>query len=157
VLPAERGGKSGKKRAIVATARKLAVLLHHLWVSGEAYEPLHNSGRTTEVVVLALGGSLAWMWFKRFPTAWGTVLLSVSFMLVIVVAAGIGYLAGIPFRWLLPRLLHRDLKANEEQLLYLLTLVLSIALIWGGMHWLSHKRTSTPATSPPSATLPVKP
>src|SRR5277367_1911316 len=42
---AERGGKSGKKRAIVATARKLAVLLHHLWVSGEAYEPLHNSNR----------------------------------------------------------------------------------------------------------------
>jgi transposase len=44
---AERGGKSGKKRAIVATARKLAVLLHHLWMSGEAYEPLHNSSRTT--------------------------------------------------------------------------------------------------------------
>jgi len=43
---AERGGKSGKKRAIVATARKLAVLLHHLWLSGEAYEPLHNSSRT---------------------------------------------------------------------------------------------------------------
>jgi len=44
---AERGGKSGKKRAIVATARKLAVMLHHLWVSGEAYEPLHNSRRMT--------------------------------------------------------------------------------------------------------------
>ena len=44
---AERGGKSGKKRAIVSTARKLAVLLHHLWVSGEVYEPLHNSSRTT--------------------------------------------------------------------------------------------------------------
>ena len=44
---AERGGKSGKKRAIVATARKLAVLLHHLWISGEVYEPLHNSRRTT--------------------------------------------------------------------------------------------------------------
>ncbi len=44
---AERGGRSGKKRAIVATARKLAVLLHHLWVSGEVYEPLHNSRRTT--------------------------------------------------------------------------------------------------------------
>src|SRR5271165_6678663 len=44
---AQRGGKSGKKRAIVATARKLAVLLHHLWVSGEVYEPLHNSSRTT--------------------------------------------------------------------------------------------------------------
>ncbi len=42
---AERGGKSGKKRAIIATARKLAVLLHHLWVSGEAYEPLHNGSR----------------------------------------------------------------------------------------------------------------
>jgi transposase len=40
---AERGGKSGKKRAVIATARKLAVLLHRLWVSGEAYEPLHNS------------------------------------------------------------------------------------------------------------------
>src|SRR5947209_15248125 len=44
---AERGGKSGKKRAIVATARKLAVVLHHLWISGEVYEPLHNSRRTT--------------------------------------------------------------------------------------------------------------
>ncbi len=42
---AERGGRSGKKRAIVATARKLAVLLHHLWVSGEVYEPLHNSNQ----------------------------------------------------------------------------------------------------------------
>jgi transposase len=39
---AERGGKSGKKRAIIATARKLAVLLHRLWVSGEVYEPLRN-------------------------------------------------------------------------------------------------------------------
>ena len=42
---AERGGKNGKKRAIIATARKLAVLLHHLWVSGEVYEPLHNSNQ----------------------------------------------------------------------------------------------------------------
>jgi len=42
---AERGGKSGKKRAIIATARKLAVLLHRLLVSGEVYEPLHNSKR----------------------------------------------------------------------------------------------------------------
>jgi len=40
---AERGGKSGKKRAIIAVARKLAVLLHHLWVSGEVYEPLRLS------------------------------------------------------------------------------------------------------------------
>jgi transposase len=40
---AEHGGKSGKKRAIIAVARKLAVLLHHLWISCEAYEPLHNT------------------------------------------------------------------------------------------------------------------
>jgi transposase len=40
---AERGGKSGKKRAIIAVARKLAILLHHLWVSGEVYEPLRHS------------------------------------------------------------------------------------------------------------------
>lgn len=36
----ERGGKAAKKRAIVAVARKLAVLLHRLWVTGEEYEPL---------------------------------------------------------------------------------------------------------------------
>src|SRR6202140_1244121 len=40
---AERGGKSGKKRAIIATARKLAVLLHQLWGRGEPYEPFHHS------------------------------------------------------------------------------------------------------------------
>jgi len=39
---AERGGKNGKKRAVIAVARKLAVLLHRLWVSGEAYEPLRH-------------------------------------------------------------------------------------------------------------------
>jgi transposase len=37
-----RGGKNAKKRAVVAVARKLAVLLHRLWVSGEVYEPLRN-------------------------------------------------------------------------------------------------------------------
>jgi transposase len=37
---AQRGGKNGKKRAVVAVARKLAVLLHRLWVSGADYEPL---------------------------------------------------------------------------------------------------------------------
>ena len=34
-----RGKKKAKKRAIVAVARKLAVLLHKLWVTGEVYEP----------------------------------------------------------------------------------------------------------------------
>jgi transposase len=42
---AERGGKNGKKRAIVATARKLAVLLHRLWINGEVYEPFYSSQR----------------------------------------------------------------------------------------------------------------
>ncbi len=38
-----RGGKSAKKRAIVATARKLAVLLFALLRNAEVYEPLRNS------------------------------------------------------------------------------------------------------------------
>jgi transposase len=38
---AERGGKNAKKRAVVAVARKLAVLLHHLWRTGEIYDPLY--------------------------------------------------------------------------------------------------------------------
>jgi transposase len=40
LVKAERGGGNGKKRAVVAVARKLAVLLHRIWVSGEAYRPL---------------------------------------------------------------------------------------------------------------------
>jgi transposase len=43
---ASRGGKNSKKRAAVAVARKLAVLLHSLWVSGELYEPLRNAHRS---------------------------------------------------------------------------------------------------------------
>ena len=46
---ASRGGKNAKKRAVVAVARKLSVVLHHLWVSGEVYEPLHNA-RCTEAI-----------------------------------------------------------------------------------------------------------
>jgi len=40
---AARGGKNAKKRALVAVARKLAILLHRLWVTGEVYEPLRHS------------------------------------------------------------------------------------------------------------------
>ena len=47
---AERGGKNAKKRAVVAVARKLAVLLHRLWVSGEVYEPLRNSQKAVRAV-----------------------------------------------------------------------------------------------------------
>ena len=35
--------KNAKKRAVVAVARKLGILLHRLWVTGEVYEPLRNS------------------------------------------------------------------------------------------------------------------
>lgn len=38
---AERGGPNAKKRAIVAVARKLAVLLHRLWRTGATYEPFY--------------------------------------------------------------------------------------------------------------------
>jgi transposase len=47
---AERGGKNAKKRAVVAVARKLAVLLHKLWVSGEVYEPLRNNHKVVSAV-----------------------------------------------------------------------------------------------------------
>ena len=39
---AERGGKSAKKRAVVAVARKLAVLLHRLWSDNVVYDPCYN-------------------------------------------------------------------------------------------------------------------
>jgi transposase len=42
---AERGGKAGKRRAVTAVARKLAVLLLQLWKSGDVYEPFHGSAR----------------------------------------------------------------------------------------------------------------
>jgi transposase len=39
----ERGGKNARKRAAVAVARKLAVLLHRLWITGEVYEPIRHA------------------------------------------------------------------------------------------------------------------
>jgi len=42
---ASRGAKNAKKRAAVAVARKLSVLLHRLWISGEVYDPLYNAHR----------------------------------------------------------------------------------------------------------------
>ncbi|MCH8339222.1 MAG: IS110 family transposase [Chloroflexi bacterium] len=39
---ADRGGKNAKKRAVVAVARKLAILLHHLWKNGEVYDPFYH-------------------------------------------------------------------------------------------------------------------
>lgn len=49
----KRGGQTAKKKAVVAVARKLAVLLRALWITGEVYEPLRNQhepvDRATEV------------------------------------------------------------------------------------------------------------
>jgi transposase len=39
----ERGGKNGKKRAVMAVARKLAVGLHRLWVTGAEYVFFYGS------------------------------------------------------------------------------------------------------------------
>jgi transposase len=49
----ERGGKNAKKRAAVAVARKLAVLLHRLWASGEVYEPLGHGSVTRPAQAVA--------------------------------------------------------------------------------------------------------
>ena len=38
----ERGGKRAKKKVVIAVARKLGILLHRLWVTGEMYEPLRS-------------------------------------------------------------------------------------------------------------------
>lgn len=46
---AERGGKNAKKRAVVGVARKLAVLLHHLWKTGEIYDPCYLARKHGQV------------------------------------------------------------------------------------------------------------
>ena len=53
---AERGGKNAKKRAVVGVARKLSVLLHHLWKTGEIYDPFYHvpKGETVSVALLAV-------------------------------------------------------------------------------------------------------
>ncbi len=37
-----RGGKNAKRRAVVAVARKLATVLHRLWITQDEYQPLRN-------------------------------------------------------------------------------------------------------------------
>ncbi|MDP2304912.1 MAG: IS110 family transposase, partial [Pseudomonadota bacterium] len=46
---AARGGKAAKRKAVVAVARRLAVMLHRIWVTGVAYDPnyVDRPGRTT--------------------------------------------------------------------------------------------------------------
>ena len=45
---AATGGKRGKKRAIVAVARKLAVILHRIWRSGESFQPFPLAAPTID-------------------------------------------------------------------------------------------------------------
>ena len=42
------GSQAAKAKARIAVARRLAVLLHRLWVTGEVYEPFHNQPNETE-------------------------------------------------------------------------------------------------------------
>ena len=42
---AARGRKNAKRKAVVAVARKLTVLLHHLWLTGDTYDPWYNEKR----------------------------------------------------------------------------------------------------------------
>jgi len=44
---AERGGKNAKKRAVVAVARRLACMLHSIWLNDTEYEPLRLEQRRT--------------------------------------------------------------------------------------------------------------
>ena len=47
---AARGGKNARKRAKVAVARRLAVLMHHLWKTGEQYDPFHLARQRGESI-----------------------------------------------------------------------------------------------------------
>lgn len=53
---AERGAKNAKKRAVVAVARRLAVLLHHLWRTGEVYDPSSSPGSVAKPTIRPRSG-----------------------------------------------------------------------------------------------------
>ena len=40
--------KSGKKKVLVAMARKLSVVMHKLWANGKVYDPLYNAKRRVQ-------------------------------------------------------------------------------------------------------------
>lgn len=48
-----RGGPHAKVKAVTAVARKLAVLLHHLWATGEVYDPFYNHKRQSRTPIAA--------------------------------------------------------------------------------------------------------
>jgi transposase len=43
-------GKKAKRRMVVGVARKLAVLMHRLWVTGEVYDPQYNRKASKKAV-----------------------------------------------------------------------------------------------------------
>ncbi len=49
-LALSQGGKRPKRRALVAVARKLAVLLHRLWTTGECFDPFPGETTPEETV-----------------------------------------------------------------------------------------------------------
>jgi hypothetical protein len=51
---AATGGKRGKKRAIVAVARKLAVVLHAMWRSGQRFQAFPTTGGGMAAYALCL-------------------------------------------------------------------------------------------------------
>jgi hypothetical protein len=44
---ASHGGKNAKKRAVVAVARKLVVLMHRIWNTQETYDPMRGVQRSS--------------------------------------------------------------------------------------------------------------
>jgi transposase len=66
---AERGGKNAKKRAVVAVARKLAVLLHKLWVSGEQPQGGGPSGIDRGVLTAELNRRVQVTATKSWPNS----------------------------------------------------------------------------------------
>jgi transposase len=52
----ERGGKHAKKRAAVAVSRKLAVLMHRLWVVETPYDPWYRTKAPDALLEPELGG-----------------------------------------------------------------------------------------------------
>ena len=49
-IAGDGNNKAAKKRAVVAVARKLAVLMHHLWVTGKDYDPFYLAKKRGEAV-----------------------------------------------------------------------------------------------------------
>jgi Transposase IS116/IS110/IS902 family len=54
---ASRGGSGAKKQATIAVARKLGVLMHHLWATGEEYNPFYNTNKIKYLNITGFTGT----------------------------------------------------------------------------------------------------